>query len=102
MASSTDPPPDDPRTVFSPSASGRPQPEPEAVGPTGDGGETVFSPRSSAPGGAARAGGPAAPNGGQVGIGMVLNGMFRVKRFHARGGMAEIYEGVNVNDEADR
>ncbi len=30
-------------------------------------------------------------------IGFVLNGIYEVKRFIARGGMGEVYEGVNVN-----
>ncbi|KRA59203.1 hypothetical protein ASD79_10910 [Caulobacter sp. Root655] len=32
-------------------------------------------------------------------IGFVLNGIYEVKRFIARGGMGEVYEGVNVNAE---
>lgn len=32
-------------------------------------------------------------------IGFVLNGIYEVKRFLARGGMGEVYEGVNVNAE---
>jgi serine/threonine protein kinase len=32
-------------------------------------------------------------------VGFVLNGIYEVKRFIARGGMGEVYEGVNVNAE---
>jgi serine/threonine protein kinase len=33
--------------------------------------------------------------------GEILNDLFKIVRFHARGGMGEIYEGVNINDESD-
>ena len=39
----------------------------------------------------------AAPTG--VGPGVVLNNIYEVKRFLARGGMGEVYEGVNVNTD---
>ena len=43
---------------------------------------------------------PANPAGdGRVSVGMVLNHIFEVKRFIARGGMGEVYEGVNVNTD---
>ncbi|MGH7022565.1 MAG: serine/threonine-protein kinase, partial [Caulobacteraceae bacterium] len=45
---------------------------------------------------------PAAARSGQVEIGAVLNGIYEVKRLIARGGMGEVYEGVNVNDDHDR
>ncbi|HEY5288987.1 MAG TPA: serine/threonine-protein kinase [Caulobacteraceae bacterium] len=38
----------------------------------------------------------------QVEIGAVLNGIYEVKRLIARGGMGEVFEGVNVNDDHDR
>jgi len=43
---------------------------------------------------------PQAARGGnrQIAIGDVLNGLFEVKRFIARGGMGEVYEGVHVHD----
>ncbi|USQ93988.1 serine/threonine protein kinase [Caulobacter sp. RL271] len=45
-------------------------------------------------------GGRGARRAGRQGIlpiGFVLNGIYEVKRFIARGGMGEVYEGVNVN-----
>lgn len=47
-------------------------------------------------------GGRRSRKAGQQGIlpiGFVLNGIYEVKRFIARGGMGEVYEGVNVNAE---
>ncbi|MGN3975575.1 serine/threonine-protein kinase [Tsuneonella sp. SYSU-LHT278] len=47
---------------------------------------------------------PAAPAGstGQIRVGDVLNGIYRITRFIARGGMGEVYEGVNVHSPSDR
>ncbi len=42
---------------------------------------------------------PGRGGGGQIAIGSLLNGIYEVKRFIARGGMGEVYEGVNVNTE---
>jgi serine/threonine-protein kinase len=39
---------------------------------------------------------------GRVDVGVVLNGIYEIKRFMARGGMGEVFEGVNVNDDHDR
>lgn len=39
-----------------------------------------------------------APTGG-IAIGMVLNHIYEVRRYIARGGMGEVYEGVNVNTD---
>jgi serine/threonine protein kinase len=36
---------------------------------------------------------------GRVSIGDVLNGIYEVKRVIARGGMGEVYEGVNINSD---
>ena len=36
---------------------------------------------------------------GRIAIGMVLNHIYEVRRFIARGGMGEVYEGVNVNTD---
>jgi eukaryotic-like serine/threonine-protein kinase len=36
---------------------------------------------------------------GQIEIGDVLNHIFEVKRFIARGGMGEVFEGINVNSD---
>ncbi len=35
-------------------------------------------------------------------VGAVLNGIYKVRRFIARGGMGEVYEGVAINNERDR
>ena len=64
----------DPRTVFQPGS----DPEPD---------RTVFDAGQPA---------PAAPHPGGIGAGDVLNHMFRVERFIARGGMGEVWEGVNI------
>ena len=88
-------PGDDPRTVFVPGDGG-------GGGTDGNGspaGErTVFDPRSSSPPplappppGPVPAQGPAA-----IKVGDVLNHIFAVKRFIARGGMGEVFEGANV------
>ena len=43
---------------------------------------------------------PQAPLGeGRIAIGMTLNHIFQVRRFIARGGMGEVYEGVNINTD---
>jgi serine/threonine-protein kinase len=41
----------------------------------------------------------AAPTPGRVSIGDVLNGIYEVKRLIGRGGMGEVYEGVNINSD---
>ena len=41
----------------------------------------------------------AAANAGRVEVGAVLNNIFQVTRFLARGGMGEVFEGINVNTE---
>ena len=41
----------------------------------------------------------AAAKAGRVEVGAVLNNIFQVTRFLARGGMGEVFEGVNVNTE---
>lgn len=45
---------------------------------------------------------PPPAGAGRVEVGAVLNGIYEIRRFIARGGMGEVYEGVNVNDEHDR
>jgi eukaryotic-like serine/threonine-protein kinase len=50
---------------------------------------------------------PSAPDGAsaetpQIAIGAVLNHIYRVDRFIARGGMGEVYEGTNVTNPEDR
>jgi serine/threonine-protein kinase len=72
----------------------------------GDSDRTVFVPAPEAPATAATqwnvpAAPPASGSGPrpQVGPGSVLNNIYEVKRFLARGGMGEVYEGFNVNTE---
>lgn len=42
---------------------------------------------------------PAAAGEGRITVGMTLNHIFEVRRFIARGGMGEVYEGVNINTD---
>jgi serine/threonine-protein kinase len=82
------------------------------AGPAGDDGKTVYMPT---PGGGAWGPPPpplapppppppptSPPGQGRVEIGVVLNGIYEIRRFMARGGMGEVYEGVNVNDDQER
>jgi serine/threonine protein kinase len=79
---SADPPEQqDNETVFMPSRPPTTGPEP--------------APAPDPPPAAAAA--PAAP--GRVSVGDVLNGIYEVKRLIARGGMGEVYEGVNINSD---
>ncbi|HEX8570311.1 MAG TPA: serine/threonine-protein kinase [Caulobacteraceae bacterium] len=43
--------------------------------------------------------GPPPGPGGRLAIGSLLNHIYEVRRFIARGGMGEVYEGVNVNTD---
>ncbi len=84
-------------TVFQPSA-----PPPVAYEPTA---VNAAPPPESAP--PAFAPGltsisPAVSSADRVEVGSVLNGLYEVTRFIARGGMGEVWEGRNVNDEHDR
>jgi len=86
---SADPPDheDNSETVFMPSRPPTTGPEPAAAATP-----------SAAP--AAAAPGPAQePALGRVSVGDVLNGIYEVKRLIARGGMGEVYEGVNINSD---
>lgn len=87
-------------TVFA--APSSPAPPPDAPPPTGDGDEgTVFA-APAAPPPAAPPAPPAASASSRrahhspIEVGAVLNHMFEVKRFLARGGMGEVFEGVNI------
>lgn len=108
---------DDPEdaTVFRPAGEAAPPPQPPAAAPPADDdGATVFEP-SAAPPPAAYAppppaypaqtfapqttAAPVAPAPGKAGrieVGSVLNHMFEVTRFIARGGMGEVFEGRNI------
>lgn len=86
-------PKDDPKTVFVPSTP-EPAPEPATAFQPGapaepatefqPGGGTGFAPRGE---------------GTTIQVGDVLNHLFEVKRFIARGGMGEVFEGVNINTD---
>lgn len=75
---------DEPKTVFMPGATGY---SPSSAPTTSD----WSSPSAPAP----------APrlNPGCVQVGDILNHMFEVKRFIARGGMGEVYEGINISSD---
>lgn len=95
MASDAPLPTPDAKTVFQPSLS----PPAAPVDPTPP------PPASSPPPVEAAAPEPsrlAAPPTGRVEVGSVLNNIYEIRRFIARGGMGEVFEGVNVNDEHDR
>jgi serine/threonine-protein kinase len=95
---------DDPsKTVFQPSRPEPTSPPKPAGGDAGGWGEAEAAP-SAAPGSwdqpaAAAPAAPAPEKTGRVAPGAVLNHIFEVRRFIARGGMGEVYEGVNVNTD---
>ncbi|WP_174280247.1 serine/threonine-protein kinase [Sphingomonas bacterium] len=92
--SDDDQPADEPRTVFMPGRDGASAPaSPPAAPParpersyqaTTGGFSTQFAPREVGQG---------------IQVGDVLNHIFEVKRFLARGGMGEVFEGVNINTD---
>lgn len=93
--SDNDPTGDEPRTVFMPGAApsappvAPPAPAPASPPershqPTTGGFSTQFAPREVGQG---------------IQVGDVLNHIFEVKRFLARGGMGEVFEGVNINTD---
>ncbi|TFI57618.1 serine/threonine protein kinase [Sphingomonas parva] len=80
---------EDDKTVFRPSGQGEPPaPPPDA---------TIISPRGQTPTPTAVPTPPRSSAGVQVGD--VLNHIFEVKRFIARGGMGEVFEGININSD---
>jgi eukaryotic-like serine/threonine-protein kinase len=117
-AADAPPPAEEPRTVFAPAPASwdqgpaAPAPQPFNPGPQGfapppgyapppppawspqpSPGQTYAPPTTSFPGGGT-GGTP-----GRIGVGTVLNGIYEVRRFIARGGMGEVYEGINVNTD---
>jgi len=74
-------PPAEPVTEAPPPA---PAESAEPSQPTGAGAQTAFTPTESAR---------------PIKVGDVLNHIFEVKRFLARGGMGEVFEGVNINTD---
>ena len=76
-----DRPEEEGRTVFMPSQGSEPTaPPPRTEAPF----QTAFAPRT---------------DGQRIQVGDVLNHIFEVKRFIARGGMGEVFEGANVNSD---
>ena len=99
-------PPEDPKTVFAPftSPENGPAPEPAAAAPQPA--DSAPPPPLPAPP-PAPAPAPARPaadtsRGGQIHVGDVLNHIYEVRRFIARGGMGEVYEAVNVNNPDEK
>ncbi len=86
------PPPGEPRTVFSPATGFSSQ----LV--TGETEQPAVAPPSSLPepGGQSTA---ASKEPRQIKPGDVLNHIFEVQQFIARGGMGEVFEGININSE---
>jgi serine/threonine-protein kinase len=86
-----DDPPETDRTIIRPAAP-PPAPAPEDAAP-----RTIIAPQGTAapvtPAPAPRA------EAGRIQVGDVLNHIFEVKRFIARGGMGEVFEGINVNSD---
>ncbi len=85
MSGDHDDPGDGERTVFVPAEGAEPPTPPAAAPPNADE-ATVFAPAPKA-----------APTG--VGPGAILNNIYQVKRFLARGGMGEVYEGFSVSTD---
>ena len=80
------PEPPAPQTVFMPPPAPASPPSPSHPGFTAppEGMQTAFAPRTDGKG---------------IQIGDLLNHIFEVKRFIARGGMGEVFEGINVNTD---
>lgn len=98
MSGDPDAPDETERTVFMPSQQTTPpaDPAPDAGAAPAQAAPTAWI----APPKSASAPSPAPPAARpQVGPGSVLNNIYEVKRFLARGGMGEVYEGVNVNTD---
>ncbi len=101
--------PEEQRTIFSPSplASTPPKSAPEPKPESKPAPEPKAEPQVTAPPQQPQQTGfgtsftPMTPrgDGGGIQIGDVLNHMFEVKRFIARGGMGEVFEGMNVQSE---
>lgn len=86
-----DVPPDEPRTVFAPKIPPLAPAEEVTQSPVLPPNDPTTVPASSA--NALREG------AGRIQVGDVLNNIFEVRRFIARGGMGEVYQGINVNTD---
>jgi serine/threonine-protein kinase len=87
--------PDEPHTVFQPGQAGEPTPPAPPAGQSvpSSGAQTDFAPQNASPPAPMRAA------DGRIQVGDVLNHIFEVKRFLARGGMGEVFEGINVSSD---
>ena len=85
------------RTVFMPGGGAAPPGPPPAEPPT-EPAEAPAEPPAPAEA-AAQAGSAPARDGDGIKVGDVLNHIFRVDRFLARGGMGEVFEGCNVHTD---
>ena len=96
----SDHPEDDDRTVYQPKGvqppASPPPPPPPAPAPTAAAGGKR---RRAA---AAPTAPSASPSGQQIANGEVLNGIYRITRFIAKGGMGEVYEAVNVHQPDEK
>lgn len=102
---------DDPKTVFAPFNPGASvvpvvPPAQAPAQPTAAAAPSPAAPSPAAPAPAAPASeqpaGMLAAGDGRIQTGDVLNHIYEVRRFIARGGMGEVYEGVNVNNPDER
>lgn len=102
MSGDDDQVPEDPKTVFAPShpnVSAIPATEPTPTQessapplPTSTEPAPLADPPQT----------PPSPYGGQISVGDVLNDIYKVRSFIARGGMGEVYEGINVYNPDER
>ncbi len=108
MSGDTDDHDDNTETVFMPSRPPTTGPAPAAATPAeptpADAAPVEAAPPLSAPpttsaSAAALAAASSEAPPGKVSIGDVLNGIYEVKRLIGRGGMGEVYEGVNINSD---
>src|SRR5580693_3299095 len=106
MSGDTDDHDENTETVFMPSrppgpmAAAPPPPEPEPTPIDPPAAASAPPPSEPAPPvTTAEAAAPAEAAPGRVSVGDVLNGIYEVKRLIARGGMGEVYEGVNINSD---
>lgn len=92
----TPPPPNEDRTVFSPATgfSAVPPPEPAPPAPPPPPASSGSAPSFAPPPPPLAAG-----EARRIQVGDVLNHIFEVRRFIGRGGMGEVFEGINVNSE---
>ena len=95
------PPEDEDRTVYQPKGTPTPTPAPSAQA---SGGKSRRKSDAAPPSPAAAPSPPTpvSPTGQQIANGEVLNGIYRITRFLARGGMGEVYEAVNIHQTSEK